>query len=379
MASRSPDDYAWLKDDNWQQVLRNPALLDADIRSYLRPRTATPRRFSGRRRRCRRRWSPRCAGASRRTILACRSRTGRSPISGSIAEGGQHELIGRTPRDGGDVRDHPRRRRAGQGVGLFQFRRHAAFARPSASKPGAPTCAARSISPSACDAGTAARTCPTSSSRPAAASSGVAISTFFFYVRARREPPAAAGLPPSAGHGAERRRPRLRGKGQRLVHAHRGERKRPLRVIATGNQETSERWLIDLSRAGRHAAPRWRRARHGVRYTRLRSRRRALHPHQRRRCDRLPHRHGAAGDARTRSHWRELIPHRPGIYIIGAGALRRPPGAAGAGERAALDRDPRPCRWRRACHRLRRSRPTRSTSSAATNSTPRPCASPTRR
>ena len=29
------DDYAWLKDENWQQVLRNPALLDPDIRTYL--------------------------------------------------------------------------------------------------------------------------------------------------------------------------------------------------------------------------------------------------------------------------------------------------------------------------------------------------------
>ena len=45
----------------------------------------------------------------------------------------------------------------------------------------------------------------------------------------RREPPAAAGLPPSPGHGAERRRAGLRGKGQRLVHARRGKRERPLR------------------------------------------------------------------------------------------------------------------------------------------------------
>ena len=29
------DDYAWLKDENWQEVLRNPARLDPDIRSYL--------------------------------------------------------------------------------------------------------------------------------------------------------------------------------------------------------------------------------------------------------------------------------------------------------------------------------------------------------
>jgi oligopeptidase B len=44
------DDYAWLKDAKWQEVLRNPALLDPDI-----TRIATPRRFSNRRASCRRR------------------------------------------------------------------------------------------------------------------------------------------------------------------------------------------------------------------------------------------------------------------------------------------------------------------------------------
>ena len=29
------DDYAWLKDAKWQEVLRDPARLDPDIRSYL--------------------------------------------------------------------------------------------------------------------------------------------------------------------------------------------------------------------------------------------------------------------------------------------------------------------------------------------------------
>src|SRR5215470_6914611 len=28
------DDYAWLKDANWQEVLRRPELLDSDIRAY---------------------------------------------------------------------------------------------------------------------------------------------------------------------------------------------------------------------------------------------------------------------------------------------------------------------------------------------------------
>ena len=29
------DDYAWLKDQKWQEVLRDPSVLDPDIRAYL--------------------------------------------------------------------------------------------------------------------------------------------------------------------------------------------------------------------------------------------------------------------------------------------------------------------------------------------------------
>ncbi len=34
------DDYAWLKDENWQQVMRDPVLLRADIRAYLEAENA---------------------------------------------------------------------------------------------------------------------------------------------------------------------------------------------------------------------------------------------------------------------------------------------------------------------------------------------------
>ncbi len=36
------DDYAWLKDANWQEVLRDPSILDADIRAYLERKTPIP-------------------------------------------------------------------------------------------------------------------------------------------------------------------------------------------------------------------------------------------------------------------------------------------------------------------------------------------------
>ena len=34
------DDYAWLKDARWQEVLHDPSLLDADIRAYLEAENA---------------------------------------------------------------------------------------------------------------------------------------------------------------------------------------------------------------------------------------------------------------------------------------------------------------------------------------------------
>ena len=37
---RRTDDYAWLKDENWQQVMRNPVLLRTDIRARLEAEAA---------------------------------------------------------------------------------------------------------------------------------------------------------------------------------------------------------------------------------------------------------------------------------------------------------------------------------------------------
>ena len=34
------DDYAWLRADNWQQVMREPAVLAPDIRAYLEAENA---------------------------------------------------------------------------------------------------------------------------------------------------------------------------------------------------------------------------------------------------------------------------------------------------------------------------------------------------
>ena len=79
------DDYAWLKDENWQEVLRDPSMLDADIRSYLEAENAYTDSLLGHTAACKRRWSRRCAAGSRRTIPACPGRMARSPICGNSA------------------------------------------------------------------------------------------------------------------------------------------------------------------------------------------------------------------------------------------------------------------------------------------------------
>ena len=41
------DDYAWLKDANWQEVLHDPAVLDPDIRTYLEAENAYAEQLLG--------------------------------------------------------------------------------------------------------------------------------------------------------------------------------------------------------------------------------------------------------------------------------------------------------------------------------------------
>ncbi|KJC43606.1 peptidase S9 [Bradyrhizobium sp. LTSP849] len=96
------DDYAWLKDAKWQEVLRDPAVLDPDIRKYLDEENVYTESLLGH------------TGPLQKTLVReMRSRIKEDDSSvpspdGSFAyfrkfrEGGQHELFGRMPRDGGE-------------------------------------------------------------------------------------------------------------------------------------------------------------------------------------------------------------------------------------------------------------------------------------
>lgn len=98
------DDYAWLKAENWQDVLQDPNLLDPAIKAHLDAENVYfDNALSG------------TKGLQSRLVAEMRGRiweddAGVPTPEGPYAyvhryrEGGQHQLIGRTPRDGGDFR-----------------------------------------------------------------------------------------------------------------------------------------------------------------------------------------------------------------------------------------------------------------------------------
>src|SRR5438874_4462704 len=97
------DDYAWLKDKNWQEVLRDPSVLNADIRGYLEAENNYTESLLGH-----------TAGLQKTLVAEMRGRIKEDDSSvpapdGPYAylrkfrEGGQHELFGRAPRNGGAV------------------------------------------------------------------------------------------------------------------------------------------------------------------------------------------------------------------------------------------------------------------------------------
>ncbi|MFO1157777.1 MAG: S9 family peptidase [Reyranellaceae bacterium] len=95
------DDYAWLKDANWQQVLRDPSVLDPAIRAYLEAENRYAEAVL----------QP-TAALQKALVAEMRGRIKEDDSSvpqpdGPFAylsryrDGGQHPLIGRMPRDGG--------------------------------------------------------------------------------------------------------------------------------------------------------------------------------------------------------------------------------------------------------------------------------------
>ncbi len=97
------DDYAWLKDENWQKVLRDPSLLDPDIRSYLEAENRYTEALLGPTQALQKVLVDEMRGRIKEDDSSVPAPDGPFAYLWKYREGGQHELIGRTPRDGGDA------------------------------------------------------------------------------------------------------------------------------------------------------------------------------------------------------------------------------------------------------------------------------------
>jgi oligopeptidase B len=95
------DDYAWLKDDNWQEVLRDPSHLDADIRRYLEAENSYADSLLGHTATLQKKLVAEMRGRIKEDDSSVPSPDGPYAYFRRYREGGQHELFGRMPRNGG--------------------------------------------------------------------------------------------------------------------------------------------------------------------------------------------------------------------------------------------------------------------------------------
>jgi oligopeptidase B len=307
------DDYAWLKDENWQQVLRDPSVLDPDIRSYLEAENRYADAIL----------DP-TASLQKDLVREMRGRikeddSGVPVPDGPFAylwrfrEGGQHELIGRTKRDGGDERIVLDGDALAKDSGYFKFggRRHSPDHRLeawSADLRGSEYFTIR------------VRSWETGDDLPdiLTQASGNVVwgrdSTFFFYVRVddnhRPLQVFRHRLGTSQADDALVYEEKDSGWFTRIEESASGR----FCIISGGDHDTSEQHLVDLAHPDaepRLVEPR----RKGIRYD-VADRGDELF---------ILTNEGAAIDFRIaiaplaspgREHWRELIPHRPGIYIL---------------------------------------------------------------
>ncbi|MHC4047354.1 S9 family peptidase [Bradyrhizobium sp. 23AC] len=96
------DDYAWLKDAQWQEVLRDPKVLDPDIRKYLDEENVYTESLLGHTASLQKTLVREMRGRIKEDDSSVPSPDGPFAYFRRFREGGQHELFGRMPRDGGD-------------------------------------------------------------------------------------------------------------------------------------------------------------------------------------------------------------------------------------------------------------------------------------
>jgi oligopeptidase B len=95
------DDYAWLKDPDWQEVLRDPALLKPDIRAYLEAENSYTESLLGHTGALQKKLVREMRGRVKEDDSSVPSPDGPYAYFRKFREGGQHEQFGRMPRNGG--------------------------------------------------------------------------------------------------------------------------------------------------------------------------------------------------------------------------------------------------------------------------------------
>jgi oligopeptidase B len=97
------DDYAWLKDENWQEVLRDPSILGGDIRKYLEAENDYTESLLGHTASLQKTLVAEMRGRIKEDDSSVPSPDGPYAYLRKFREGGQHEVFGRTQRDGGAI------------------------------------------------------------------------------------------------------------------------------------------------------------------------------------------------------------------------------------------------------------------------------------
>ena len=97
------DDYAWLKDNNWQEVLRDPSVLRADIRRYLEAENDYTESLLGHTAALQKTLVAEMRGRIKEDDSSVPAPDGPYAYLRKFREGGQHELFGRSPRNGGQI------------------------------------------------------------------------------------------------------------------------------------------------------------------------------------------------------------------------------------------------------------------------------------
>jgi oligopeptidase B len=97
------DDYAWLKDAKWQEVLRDPSVLEPEIRTYLDAENAYTESLLGGTAALQTKLVAEMRGRIKEDDSSVPSPDGPYSYLRKFREGGQHELFGRMPRDGGEA------------------------------------------------------------------------------------------------------------------------------------------------------------------------------------------------------------------------------------------------------------------------------------